>query len=89
MDLAEGGKIETVLYSAACGSLNSSANAGNEAPIRIDPTNDTAQPQNVRVLLRMPDRFRLPVSPIGRRARKSKKSRENYRSGFAMPRPAA
>jgi hypothetical protein len=89
MDLAEGGKIDTVLYSAATGALNSTARAGTAAAIRINPDRATARPQNARVLPRLPDRSRLSVNPIGRHISSQKKSRGNYRSGFAMPRPAA
>jgi hypothetical protein len=89
MDFVEGGKIDTVLYSAACGALNSTARAGNGAAIRIDPTKDTAKPQNAKLLPRLPDRTRLSASPIGRHTSSQKNLDENYRSGFTMPRPAA
>jgi hypothetical protein len=66
MDFAEGGKIDTVLYSAACGALNSTATAGNGAAIGINPTKDMAKPQNTKVLPALPDRSRLFASPIRR-----------------------
>jgi hypothetical protein len=63
MRCAEGGKIDTVLYSAACGALNSAAYAGNEAEIRTSPITRMAKPQNPGVLP-LPDRFRLPLGLI-------------------------
>src|SRR6266851_3943808 len=66
MDFAEGGKIDTVLYSAATGALNSTARAGIGAAIGINPDSAMAKPQNPKVSPRLPDRSRLSVSPIGR-----------------------
>src|SRR3979411_694524 len=76
MDFADGGKIDTVVYSASIGALNSIARAGTGAPIRIHPITDMAKPQNARVLPRLPDRSRLSVSPIGPAFRVKKVPRE-------------
>src|SRR6202158_1627339 len=64
MRCAEGGKIDTVLYSAACGALNSTANAGDGAAIRISPIRDMADAQDAGVLPALPARSRQSVSPI-------------------------
>jgi hypothetical protein len=37
MESADGGKIDTVVYSASCGALNSIANAGSGAAISVNP----------------------------------------------------
>src|SRR5450756_2013728 len=67
MRCADGGKIDTVLYSAACGALNSSECAGDDAPVRADPVRHRANPQSRRVLPGAPDRSRRPfISAIGR-----------------------
>ena len=66
MEFAEGGKIDTVVYSASCGALNSIANAGSGAAIRINPIKLTAEAQNARILPPPPDRFRPSISPIRR-----------------------
>ena len=66
MDFAEGGKIDTVLYNAACGSLNCTAEAGTGAAISINPIKLMAEVQNARVLCRLPDSSRRFASPIVR-----------------------
>src|SRR6202171_2519655 len=76
MDFAEGGKIDTVLYSAATGALNSTASAGTGAAIGINPHRAMARLQNAKVLPRLPDRSRSPISPIGRHIRAKKISRK-------------
>src|ERR1700730_10723450 len=76
MDFAEGGKIDTVLYSAATGALNSTARAGTGAAIGINPHRAMARLQNAKVLPRLPDRSRSPISPIGRHLRAKKISRK-------------
>src|ERR1700681_4305368 len=76
MDFAEGGKIDTVLYSAATGALNSTASAGTGAAIGINPHRAMARLQNAEVLPRLPDRSRSPISPIGRHLRAKKISRK-------------
>src|SRR6202048_709621 len=76
MDFAEGGKIDTVLYSAATGALNSTARAGTGAAIGINPHRAMARLQNAEVLPRLPDRSRSPISPIGRHLRAKKISRK-------------
>ena len=63
MRCAEGGKIDTVLYSAACGALNSTARAGNTVATRASPIKDMAIPQNPWGLP-LPDRSCPPVSSI-------------------------
>jgi hypothetical protein len=88
MRCAEGGKIDTVEYSAACGALNSAARAGTAPPMQVNPIKLTADAQTVRALA-LPDRSRLPLSRIRRRTSQPKKSGKSYRSGFAMPRPVA
>src|SRR5882757_2977029 len=74
MDFAEGGKIDTVLYSAACGALNSAACAGNAAATGTSAARDMAKPQNAGVLPAPPDRCRLSPRPI-RRHTSSQKNR--------------
>jgi hypothetical protein len=76
MDFAEGGKIDTVLYNAATGALNSTASAGTGAAICVNPKRAMAKPQNAKVLPRLPDRSRLPVSPIRRHTSSKKTSRK-------------
>src|ERR1700687_4659663 len=76
MALAEGGKIDTVLYSASCGALNSTATAGNGAAIRINPIKYRAEPQKAGVLPVVLDRCRLSVSPIRRHTSSQKISRK-------------
>src|ERR1700736_4395374 len=66
MRCAEGGKIDTVLYSAACGALNSSEYAGAGTAIRTNPIAAMARPQHPGVLPALPARCRLSVSPIDR-----------------------
>jgi hypothetical protein len=88
MRCAEGGKIDTVLYSASWGALNSSECAGNAAAVTTNPARAMAKPHNARVLLPPPYRSHLSLNPIATTL-PIKKSRENYRSAFTVPRPAA
>jgi hypothetical protein len=77
MDFAEGGKIDTVLYSAACGALSSVAGADDGPAIRINPTKDAARPLNAEVLSGLQDRsLRLCVDPIRRHTLRQKISRK-------------
>ena len=89
MRCAEGGKIDTVEYSAACGALNSSASAGAEAASGTSPIKTMAKPQKAGVLPALPGRARLPVDPIRHHISSQKNLGENYRSGFTMPIAAA
>src|ERR1700732_5100901 len=66
MRCAEGGKIDTVVYSASCGALNCTAKAGIGAAIHMNPIKVMADAQNARVLPRLPDRCRPFASPIPR-----------------------
>jgi RHH-type proline utilization regulon transcriptional repressor/proline dehydrogenase/delta 1-pyrroline-5-carboxylate dehydrogenase len=59
MRSAEGGKIDTVEYSAACGALNSVARAG--VATTADPIKTDAQ---IVSAVALPDRSRLPLSRI-------------------------
>jgi hypothetical protein len=66
MDFAEGGKIDTVLYSAAIGALSSTARAGTGIAIRINPTTNIAMLQNAGGLPDTSNRSRPFVSLMRR-----------------------
>src|ERR1700676_4613936 len=76
MRCAEGGKIDTVLYTASCGALNCTAKAGAGAATGAKPIKNTAAAQNAGVLPRPPDRSRRFVSPILRHASQPKNHAE-------------
>jgi hypothetical protein len=63
MDFAEGGKIDTVEYSAAIGALNSTASAGIAVAIRINPASKVAARQSAGSA---PDRSRLSANLMHR-----------------------
>ena len=87
MDFADGGKIDTELYSAAWAALNSVAGAADGPASRTKPAKHAASPKNAEVLPAPAHRLRLPFDFI-RSPFKSNLS-ENYRSGWTIPRPAA
>jgi hypothetical protein len=64
MRWAEGGKIETVLYSAACGALSSSEYAGEQATNGNDPTSPIAKPKHATIEPPLRARWPLFASPI-------------------------
>src|SRR5450755_1064426 len=66
MRCAEGGKIDTVVYNANCGSLNCAAKAGAGAAIGTNPIKVMTEAQNTGVLCRLPDSSRRVASPIVR-----------------------
>src|SRR5471030_2146915 len=86
MDLAEGGKIDTELYSSACGALSSRAQAGDTPASRHDPIPDMARPQSTGAHHGLPGRARLCVGSI-RSVRWLKNPANNYRSILRVPRP--
>jgi hypothetical protein len=89
MRCADGGKIDTVLYSAACGALNSSEWTGTEAPNRAQPARARTYPHD-REALRVPADRRLRfVNPIAASVPARNKSHEKYLAGLMMPRQAA
>ena len=73
-----------MLYSAACGAVSSTAIAGDDPTVRIVPIDDIANPQIASRLPGLPDRLRFFRNVI-RRHTSHQKSREIYRSGFAIP----
>jgi hypothetical protein len=62
MRCAEGGKIDTVVYSAACGALNSTARAGNAIAVKANPAR--ARAKTAGVLPPPPNRSRRSVNRI-------------------------
>src|SRR5882672_6070627 len=62
MDFPEGGKIDTVVYSAATGALSSTARAGNGAASVVRPTMEIITRRNMRIVPTPPDCCCLPAN---------------------------
>src|SRR5882672_8647138 len=62
MDFPEGGKIDTVVYSAATGALSSTARAGNGAASVVRPAMEIITRRNMRIVPNPPDCCCLPAN---------------------------
>src|ERR1700750_410215 len=83
----DGGEIETVLYSAACGAVSSTATAGHGATVRIAPINIANRP-TIGTLPGLPDRPCLFRNVIRRRTSRSKIGR-NLSQRFRDSKPGS